>query len=74
MKNVIKGFFTQEVEPVNITYRIDGREDGRWVVRAYGRNGLQIGVAVYVNTPSEAWKVWRMLEGHSDEDLTSAGV
>ncbi len=51
-------------EAFNIKYVITGREDGRWIVRAYDRNEKQIGVTLTVSTPSEAWKIYMLLNGY----------
>lgn len=55
-------------EGINIEYRIIGRVDGRWVVRAFDRRQRQIGTEIIVNTPSEAWKIFMMLNGYSHEE------
>ena len=54
-----------------IKYEIIGRRDGRWVVRAIDSNGKQIGLSIYVQTPSEAWKIWCVLNGYSDDGPTT---
>lgn len=52
------------IEKFNIKYVITGREDGRWVVKAFDRNETQIGVTLTVSTPSEAWKIYMLLNGY----------
>ena len=56
-------------ESYNIKYEIVGREDGRWVIKAFDRNGNQIGVHLTVKTPSEAGKIYMMLNGYSCEPV-----
>lgn len=54
-----------QAEAFNIKYEIIGREDGRWVVRAFDRNNKAIGNQVIVQTPSEAWKIYMLLNGYA---------
>jgi hypothetical protein len=47
-----------------IKYVITGREDGRWIVKAFDRNDNPLGTSITVTTPDEAWKIWLMLNGY----------
>ena len=54
----------------NIKYVIKGRIDGRWTIKAYNCRNRPIGTEVIVNTPSECWKLWMLLNGYSDAEPT----
>jgi hypothetical protein len=58
------------MEDFYIYYEIVGRVDGRWVVRAYDQKHKQIGTEVTVNTPSEAWRIFMLLNGYSTAEPT----
>lgn len=57
-----------------ITYVIQGRTDGRWVIRAFDNKGRRLGVEVTVESTKEAWRVLWMLNGYGDlEDTIPIG-
>lgn len=55
---------------IAIVYKIVGKVDGRWTVYAYDNRGKLLGIGVEVASPSEAWRVWMMLNGYSDAEPT----
>lgn len=57
-----------------ITYIVQGRSDGRWIVRAFDAKGRKIGVEITVESTKEAWRVLWMLNGYGDlEDTLPVG-
>lgn len=63
-----KTIFKEAPERFNVRYEIIGREDGRWIVKAFDRNNNQLGVSISVNTPSDAWKIYMLLNGYHYSD------
>jgi len=57
-----------ELGQVTIQYLITGQQDGRWIVQAYTSGGETLGGRVEVKTPSEAWKIFMVLNGYSCEE------
>lgn len=53
-------------ESFNVRFEIIGQEDGRWVVKSFDRNNQPLGATIIVNTPSEAWKIFMVLNGYSE--------
>jgi hypothetical protein len=54
----------------NIKYEIIGRVDGRWVVRAFDSKHQPLGTEVTVDTPTDAWRIFMLLNGYSDAEPT----
>jgi hypothetical protein len=58
-------------EPFNIAYVITGKHDGRWTIQAIDSNYALLGISITVATPTDAWKIYMMLNGYSYEALSS---
>lgn len=54
----------QTREKYNIKYVITGKEDGRWVVRAFDRKGKRLGIDIIVCSADEAYKIFWVLNGY----------
>lgn len=50
---------------INIEFRITGKRDGSWAIQAFNSNGDPIGKYILVKTPSEAWKIYMLLNGYA---------
>lgn len=57
-------------EAFNIKFVITGREDGMWIIRAFNREGEQIGVDLSVPTAKEAWEQYMFLNAYHLCDIT----
>jgi hypothetical protein len=62
--------FMKWKEPFNIRYEIIGREDGRWIIKAFDRNDRPLGTQISVSTPKEAWRIFMVLNGYGFDEVT----
>ncbi len=53
-------------EKFNNRYEVIGRVDGYWTVQGFDRHNKPLGAKVVCRLPSEAWKVFFMLNGMGD--------
>jgi hypothetical protein len=49
----------------NIRYEIVGRVDGRWSIEAFNRQDKKIGLTILVNTVTDAFRIFLLLNGYS---------
>jgi hypothetical protein len=51
---------------INIRYEVLGKVDGLWTIQAFDRHDNKLGAMVTCRLPSEAWRVFFMLNGMGD--------
>jgi hypothetical protein len=49
----------------NIRYEIVGLVDGRWSIEAFNRQDKKIGLTILVNTVTDAFRIFLLLNGYS---------
>ncbi len=52
-------------DAVMIEYKITGREDGRWLIESFDKNGKSFGGKIYCKDSHHAWEIWAVLNGQS---------
>jgi Fe-S cluster biosynthesis and repair protein YggX len=52
-------------EAVIVEYKITGREDGRWLIESFDREGKPLGGKIFCNDSNHAWEIWAVLNGQS---------